>query len=170
MSDKSIAMSLPLDSDGFLRRECPSCKRQFKWRPVQPNDDAISDTEKNVASPDLYYCPYCGEPASLDQWWTQEQIEYAKQIAFARVLGPELREFGKSIQNLNRSSRGFIKAEVSLPDTSEPPHLQEPDDMIHLDFPCHPEEPLKITEDWDGQVHCLIDGMIFPQDALRPME
>ncbi len=170
MSDQSISMSLPLDSDGFLRRECPSCKRQFKWRPAQPNDEAVPEPQENVASPDFYYCPYCGDPAALDQWWTQEQIEYAQQLAMARVLGPELRELGKSIQNLNRSSGGFIKAKVSLPDTSEPTSLQEPDDMIRLDFPCHPEEPLKIAGDWDGQVHCLVDGMTFPQDALRAME
>ena len=27
----SIEMSLPLDSDGFLRRQCPACEREFKW-------------------------------------------------------------------------------------------------------------------------------------------
>lgn len=26
-------MSDPLDSDGFLRRECPTCEREFKWLP-----------------------------------------------------------------------------------------------------------------------------------------
>jgi hypothetical protein len=31
MGDVSIPMSLPLDGDGFLRRECPKCERQFKW-------------------------------------------------------------------------------------------------------------------------------------------
>ena len=24
-------MEIPLDSDGFLRRECPTCEREFKW-------------------------------------------------------------------------------------------------------------------------------------------
>ena len=33
MSDDDLAleMSMPLDSDGFLRRECPTCEREFKW-------------------------------------------------------------------------------------------------------------------------------------------
>lgn len=31
MSDMSVSMSLPLDEDRFLRRECPNCERQFKW-------------------------------------------------------------------------------------------------------------------------------------------
>jgi hypothetical protein len=31
MSDMSVSMSLPLDEDGFLRRECPTCERQFRW-------------------------------------------------------------------------------------------------------------------------------------------
>lgn len=24
-------MAVPLDLDGFLRRECPTCEREFKW-------------------------------------------------------------------------------------------------------------------------------------------
>lgn len=43
----SFGMTIPLDSDGFLRRECPICEREFKWRPseaeaeedVEPADD-----------------------------------------------------------------------------------------------------------------------------------
>jgi hypothetical protein len=27
----SIPVAMPLDSDGFLRRECPTCQQQFKW-------------------------------------------------------------------------------------------------------------------------------------------
>ncbi len=26
----SFGMTIPLDSDGFLRRECPTCEREFK--------------------------------------------------------------------------------------------------------------------------------------------
>ncbi len=33
MSDDEVMLeiSMPLDSDGFLRRECPTCEREFKW-------------------------------------------------------------------------------------------------------------------------------------------
>jgi hypothetical protein len=41
MSEISIPMSLPLDTDGFLRRECPNCERQFKSRPTQSSEESL---------------------------------------------------------------------------------------------------------------------------------
>jgi hypothetical protein len=63
MSEMSIAMSLPLDKDGFLRRECPHCERQFKWWPTAPSEDAPEEARN---TPEAYFCPYCHEPAPLD--------------------------------------------------------------------------------------------------------
>lgn len=49
MSDEvQLSMSLPLDGDGFLRRECPTCEREFKWVP-SPDPEADEDV---VARPD----------------------------------------------------------------------------------------------------------------------
>ena len=39
----SLAMSSPLDSDGFLYRECPICEREFKWLHT-PEGDATGET------------------------------------------------------------------------------------------------------------------------------
>ena len=34
MSDEvQLSMSLPLADDGFMRRECTTCEREFKWLP-----------------------------------------------------------------------------------------------------------------------------------------
>ena len=33
-----VPVSLPLDSDGFLRRECPTCEREYKWFSHQEGD------------------------------------------------------------------------------------------------------------------------------------
>src|SRR3989442_5829365 len=77
----NIAVTLPLDSDGFLRRECPHCERQFKWHHGPANEEA-----ETQADPTTYYCPLCGEPAGPDSWWTQEQIEYMQGIAMPAVL------------------------------------------------------------------------------------
>ena len=27
-----------------------------------------------------------------------------------------------------------------------------------VDFGCHPDEPVKVLDDWSGKVHCLICG------------
>jgi hypothetical protein len=44
-------------------------------------------------------------------------------------------------------------------DKPEPaPELDEPDDMRRVDFTCHPLEPVKVLDDWESPVHCLICG------------
>ena len=39
-----------------------------------------------------------------------------------------------------------------------PPVLGEPADMNAVASPCHPFEPVKVTEGWDEILHCLICG------------
>jgi endogenous inhibitor of DNA gyrase (YacG/DUF329 family) len=145
-------MSLPLDSDGFLRRECPTCERQFKW--------LISASEEDVAPvPEGgYFCPYCALQASADMWWTPAQLELATSIATQEVVKPELEKFARNIRDMSRHSGGFISADVKtdLPPEADP--LVEVDDMRRVDFPCHPNEPVKVLDTWAGEVHCLICG------------
>jgi hypothetical protein len=73
MSDEvQLSMSLPLDGDGFLRRECPTCEREFKWLP-SPDQLEEGNGESRAAAPDAqppeaYYCPYCAVTAPPDAW------------------------------------------------------------------------------------------------------
>ena len=53
--DVTLEMSIPLDDDGFLRRACPTCEREFKWLPSTNDEEAIDSPEV-----DHYFCPYCG--------------------------------------------------------------------------------------------------------------
>ncbi len=181
MSETTIPMSLPLDADGFLRRECPSCERQFKWHPSQPRAEApdeINETELDAALEEqpepsrsqYYYCPYCGEPAAPNAWWTKGQLEYAKALTYAEVVGPQLRDLADSMRGLNR--RGglvSLSVKVDMPDLSRPEPLTEPDDMERVDFPCHPEEPLKVDETWDDEVACLMCGIRYPVEIVREL-
>ncbi len=41
-------MAVPLDSDGFFRRECPTCERELKWL-------AVGDDEDKMPPPDGGY-------------------------------------------------------------------------------------------------------------------
>lgn len=164
MSEIPIPMSLPLDKDGFLRRECPHCERQFKWWPT--SSEEIS--EEIQEAPEAYFCPYCHEPAALDAWWTKEQLEYAQQLAVAEALGPQLRRTKNELKRGNRRSKG-ISFEMSNFALSRPEPLIEPDDMVRVDMPCHPEEPLKVDEGWDGEVACLVCGIRYPVDLVRAL-
>jgi hypothetical protein len=148
-------LSLPLDSDGFLRRECPNCERQFKWLHTP-----------NAAPVDGYFCPYCHEPAPAGSWWTKPQLNYAKQLAASEVLGPGLRKFQQQLESLNQpGSLVRFEASGTLPEKPKP--LTEPDDMVRCDVPCHREEPFKVDEAWDGEVACLICGIRYPLELVR---
>jgi hypothetical protein len=80
----SFGMMIPLDSDGFLRCECPTCEREFKWRPSDP------DTEEDGEPADTagYFCPYCGVQAPGDAWLTQVQLALVQNIVEREFIGP----------------------------------------------------------------------------------
>jgi hypothetical protein len=153
MSDDELTleMSLPLDSDGFLRRECPTCEREFKWLPSSDDDGA------DVVVPDDagYFCPYCGVQAPTESWLTQPQAALAQNMLQRQVLGPMLKDFGK---DLDRNSGGLISVSMGYDKPDELDPLTGADDMRRVDFKCHPGEPLKVVEDWEKPARCLVCG------------
>lgn len=163
MSMVSIEMKVPLDSDGFLRRECPNCERQFKLKQVDSNTETQEDNND-----ESYYCPYCYESAPLNSWWTKEQLEYAQQLAFKEVMEPGLRSLQRQIESLNSSS-SFVHADVEVSSPPEPNFLSETDDMIKAEFPCHLEKPLKIDEAWKQDVACLMCGIQYPVSLVEEL-
>jgi hypothetical protein len=158
MSEESLHMSVPLDSDGFLRRECPACEREFKWLPT-PSDAAVADTDSGEAIRP-YTCPYCGIQAPADSWATKAQVELAQSIVMRELVDPQLNELGRQLERMNRETGGLItlSAQVEHDQPTSDPTLTESDDMRRIDFECHPGEPLKIAEDWHDDVFCLVCG------------
>jgi hypothetical protein len=67
---KQINVPIPTDETGMVGRECPNaeCEGYFK---LQPGTGLTGDDLDCV-------CPYCGHRGKPDQFWTKEQIEYAK--------------------------------------------------------------------------------------------
>lgn len=147
MSDEVLGtVDLPLDSDGFLRRECPHCQRQFKWLP--------GDTDSEV-EPGGYHCPYCDGRADEDAWWTHAQLRVVEAAAVHVVEG----RLHDMFKNMERKSTKHLKIKAgSAPRKPSPSSSSEPDDMQRVDFVCHPKEPLKIDDNWSGCVHCLVCG------------
>src|SRR5215218_8933899 len=80
-AEMDIPVPLPLDQDGLIRRECPSCRRQFKWHNGPANEEAEAE-----GSPPIYYCPICGEPAPQDAWFTEEQLTFPRGTALPAVM------------------------------------------------------------------------------------
>lgn len=84
-----IPIEMPLDN-GYLRRECPHCEREFKWH-HGPTDDAPPD----APNPGRYTCPYCGEKADHDQWFTQAQAEHIRESAAGPAMQMISDELGR---------------------------------------------------------------------------
>jgi hypothetical protein len=151
--DVTLEMSMPLDSDGFLRRECPTCVREFKWLHTPQEEGNAAPVEEGG-----YFCPYCEVQAEAGTWLTQAQAYLAQNLLATKVVGPMLEKLGDSFKSVGRSSGGMIKAELKYDAPEELDPLTEIDDMTRVDFDCHPTEPVKVLDDWDKPVRCLICG------------
>ena len=149
-----MSLSFPLDTDGFLRRACPTCVREFKWLIVE---DAPSATP-----PERFYCPYCGASAAPNEWFNLDQLAYIEAEALDEALRPSLEEVSESLRRLEQSSEGFIKFSTSMEglERKQAAPVFEPNDMKQVFFTCHPSEPLKIDDAWDDKVHCLHCGRL----------
>ena len=148
-----ISVTMPLDSDGFIRRECPSCLQQFKWHSGPANEEAESHPD-----PPAFYCPLCGVPAGPDSWWTQEQLDFAQQSAMPEI-GRVIEDEFKSVFKGNKYATYEPGSGSDFADDSEP--LVEPDDMQMVVSPCHSYEPIKVQDEMPGPLHCLVCGSKF---------
>ncbi|MCY3733742.1 MAG: hypothetical protein OXG42_05630, partial [Chloroflexi bacterium] len=106
MEETEFTLSFPLDEDGFFRRACPTCSRDFKW--------FHSDGDGSDDPPVEYFCPYCGFAAEPDEWQTDEQMRYIEEEAIARVVGPALEELEASFESGARSSGGLFELSGSV--------------------------------------------------------
>lgn len=152
MSEHRLSFSIPLDDDGFLRRECPRCERELKWR---PDEDDVNPEDVVPTPEEGYACPYCAGRAPADHWWTKPQLMHAEQLAASEILGPELKQLER---RPDPGSMISLSVKVDVPDTPAP-ITDDPNDMRRVDFACHPSEPVKILQNWMGDVHCLICAM-----------
>lgn len=77
------------DKDGYLGRECPNpeCEEYFKITPGT-----------GVKGPAPCHCPYCGHTGDSKTFFTQEQIEYAKSVAFRKFADA----FHQELKSLER--------------------------------------------------------------------
>lgn len=147
-----VPVELPLDDDGFLRRECPSCENEFKWFSHNESDPDLEHVNQ-------YFCPLCGAPADPDSWWTPDQIEYGLGSAGGEID----RAVGDAVADMFKGMKGFTfkpNADFSL-DIGTPDPLVEPNDMVIVQPPCHPHEPIKVPQTSISKVHCLICGSPF---------
>ena len=148
----TLSMAIPVDSDGFLRRGCPTCEWEFKWLPASEDDGDAADVLEGG-----YFCPYCGVQAPADAWFTEAQLAFAGSMVEVEVVEPMLEKFADEIAQSFKSA-GMTTRCAPSSRAEEPDPLTENDDMTRVDFACHPSEPLKVLDDWHQPARCLICG------------
>jgi hypothetical protein len=182
MSAISFSISLPLDSDQFLRRECPLCLRQFKIETQEADRQSLiereleayllqeglevraegADTTETDEEESELWCPYCGQTSPPDQWWTQEQIAYIHVFAHnivAQIINDELIRPMKRKFSGRRSGFLSLKFEGKEMEYQDPWISPEPDDMTIHALPCCNLQ-VKLDDDWSQPVYCYQCG--FP--------
>jgi len=111
--------SIPIerDADGYLGRECPECERYFKITP----GTGITEGEPPC------YCPYCGQCAPQDQFFTKDQIEYAKSVVLNKVTNAVLKDM-KSLE-FNITPRGPFGIGISAKVQGRPHRIRHYSEM-----------------------------------------
>ena len=175
MSDLKKRISFPLDKDGFFRRECPLCCKEFKLLldkkelddlvdsfMLEKEEDEINSEDSNVPQEE-FVCPYCGQKAAASDWWTQEQLAYIR-IFVKNVMANMLNEhlIRPLRRNFNRPSSGpiSVRFEGKEMEEQEPWISPETDDMDVFELPCC-QRKMKIDDSWKGKVYCFFCGFPF---------
>ena len=155
----NLNVSFPVDNEGFLRRECPYCKRHFKII-VESGDEDISvdeasgeDIQSEENDESELYCPYCGQSADQSSFWTEDQVRYVKEVASQKVVKPMLENLAGDMERISKKS-DFLKFKVERTKAKRPVIAPEADDMINVKPDCCSEE-MKIEEDWSEDVYCV---------------
>jgi hypothetical protein len=71
-----FSVTIKPDADGYTGRECPTCERYFK----------IKSGTGLPGAPECH-CPYCNHVGPQTEFWTKEQIKYARSVAVNKISG-----------------------------------------------------------------------------------
>jgi hypothetical protein len=128
----SVPVAAEADSDGFVDRQCPATECEFLFK-VQEND------WRDIVSDEAVWCPFCGQQAKSDEWFTHEQIEKAKEAAFAEIKHTINQALRRDAERFNRrqSRRSFIS--MSMKVNSKPEEIVLPaaaTDPMQLKIKC----------------------------------
>jgi hypothetical protein len=121
----SMEVSIPLDDDGYLDRECPApaCLAAFK---IHADDWTEKVRDEEV------FCPVCGHTNTSDNWLTTEQVRHCESRLMEQVMpmiGGEMRRMARDFNR--RQPRGGL-IQLSMDYTPSRPMAVVPLDAADL--------------------------------------
>lgn len=168
-------VTLPVDSQGYVRRECPHCRRQFKVR-GGPCDGAtvqrylgrhlLFENHDEIARDDaIAHCVYCGKDAPSDEWCTPQQRAWLERVA--DVLSKEIR-YEQMQHPMRTLSLNPSPTFVAVPPPERLPEMRaEYDDLRRASFFCCVED-VKIEGHWRQPIYCPRCGAEHQTGEVRP--
>lgn len=111
----TVSVPLEADEEGYLDRECPNSRCEFSFK-INENDWSGKVRDEEV------FCPNCRHVAPADQWFTQDQVEQAKQVAVAQVHHRFDDALKRSAQRFNRTQprNSFLKVTMQVDSRPRP--------------------------------------------------
>jgi len=135
MGNDQYQMSIPIpeDSEGRIARECPNDECSPAYFKVTPGT-GIVDGQESI------YCPYCKHNAEPDDFITQEQLRYAKEIAVQEAQ-KGIDDMVKDTLGLGSSGKkklggGLISIEMSYKTRNRSPVRWPFEDEVRRDVVC----------------------------------
>lgn len=159
-------VELPLDRQGFLRRECRKCKLPFKVRGTRLDGllvlrhlarEVPHQNDHEASWLDVTrFCPYCATPACDDAWLTFGQREFLD--ARAESYGQELRYEILSHVRRTLSANPYHTFVAVKPSRGKRELAAEPDDLYAVPLLCCSER-IKVVDTWAGPITCFYCGL-----------
>jgi len=113
----NMTVSLPTDEDGRTARECPK-------EECSPGYFKVKNGTGITGGQEFAYCPYCRNQAVPNDFFTKEQLRYAKDIlqqeAFKAVENRFANALGLDRAGKKKIGGGFLSIEMSLNPSSKP--------------------------------------------------
>jgi hypothetical protein len=170
-----FAVSLATDRDGFLRRSCASCDRDFK---TEVNESELqwalafqvqrmgleigADASSVTDEARLLRCPYCAFAGADQNMHTDETVSYLKRVILRECLMPQLNKVFSGWEDMfdGRTSGRLVSMRFEHTPglrAARPFHGPEPPDMDIVDFICCGKK-VKVSHGWTGIQVCVFCG------------
>ena len=154
-------VELPRDAAGFVRRECPSCQRDFKTLPRAHDGSAV---QRRLASlfpfenahegfdevPDTW-CLYCGHRAAGDEWLTPAQQAHVEDVARAWANHVRYEQLAHVTRTLGHNPRPTFVS--TRPRALPGPMSPDVGELRRLPLVCCGED-VQAHWDHDGPLYC----------------
>src|SRR6266545_6922978 len=112
----SISVPIHSDAEGYLDRECPAPECQFDFK-------VFADDWRDKVRDEEVFCPFCGHAARSDQWYTQEQVNAAKEVAAAQLQDRIHSAMRRDADQWNRRQRPDSFLRITMKVGSRPRHV-----------------------------------------------